>query len=170
MKKFSLKNVSIGFYVIGTLAFVAQVGCATSDLDREQRAQIKAQQPADSPEQIMERASLAFSNAPGLTPDQKAKLSGVYSRVYVESSAIRRELGQAKSLLFMTIAKIDYTDREVVNLKNRIVKLDQRRLNIMFKALEDVQKIVGRGVEAEKIFKHFEDHEMPRYKNGTRVE
>ncbi|MEK6627868.1 MAG: hypothetical protein AABY53_04530 [Bdellovibrionota bacterium] len=125
-------------------------------MDRE----IKYQTPADTPDQIMERAAYAFSNAQGLTAEQKTKLRSIYTRVYAESMQIRRDIGQSKSLLFMTLAKVDYKESEITNLKDKIVKLDMRRLDIMFKALDDVRSIVGKGIEAEKIYKHFQDFEI----------
>ena len=154
-----MKNILI------TLSFLLALSSCTTEPKPEIAAmnkQIKAQVPADAPEQIMSRAAMAFSNAEGLTAEQKIKLSSIYTRVYTESMRIRREIGQSKSLLFSTLAKVDYKDSEIKNLKKRIVTLDQQRLNLMFGALDDVQKIVGRGIEAEKIYKHFEEHEKPR--------
>ncbi len=65
----------------------------------------------------------------------------------------------------MTLAKVDYKDTEIKNLKNKIVHLDQERLNLMFGALDDVRKVVGMGIEAEKIYKHFQDYEMPAHRH-----
>ena len=160
-----MKNISRIVYSLVAIVLVLQLGCASSELEREQRAQIRAQQPADSPQQIMERAALAFSNAPGLTPEQKIKLGAIYSQVYTEATTIRREMGQAKSLLFMKLANTNYKNKEILSLKNRIIRLDQRRLDLMFKALEDVQDVVGRGEDAERIYKHFEDYEIPQRQN-----
>lgn len=165
-----MKNKSIMLYTSVAMALVVLLGCASAELEREQRQQIRAQPPADSPQEIMQRASAAFSNAPGLTPEQKTKLSAVYSQVYADAMEIRREMGQAKSLLFSKLASVNYKNKEIVNLKNRIVKLDQRRLDLMFNALGDVQKIVGTGDAAEKIYKHFEDHEVPRTRYDAAIE
>jgi hypothetical protein len=129
--------------------------------DRELQAEIHAQASADTPEEIAKRASESFSTAQGLSSEQKLKLEKIYSFVYADSMRIRRELGQSKSLLFSTLSKVDYKQKEITNLKKKIVALDQERLNIMFKALEDVQKIVGKGIESEKIYKKILDYDMP---------
>lgn len=143
--------------------FIALSSCASQKaLSPEQiNQEVAAQAPADSPDQIMDRAAAAFSNAPGLTPEQKIKLQTIYARVYTNSMRIRRELGQSKSLLFMTLAKVDYKSSEITSLKKKIVGLDQERMTLMFNALDDVQKVIGKGIEAEKIYKHFEDYEIP---------
>lgn len=138
-------------------------GCTSSQKSEDEvlTQQIKEQAPADSPQQIAMRAAEAFSNAPGLTAEQKLKLHAIYTRVYSESMAIRHEIGQSKSLLFMTVANKDYKSVDVTRLKEKIVKLDQQRLKLMFDALEDVQKVVGKGIESEKIYKHLRDFEVP---------
>lgn len=153
------KNIfAIGLGLLG----LASAGCSSAKKDETQlKQEIQAQAPADSPDQIMQRAAMAFSNAEGLSADQKLRLQAVYSRVYSESMKIRREMGQSKSLLFMTLAKVNYKAAEITSLKKKIITLDQRRLNLMFSALDEVQKIVGKGIEAEKIYKHFEDYEIP---------
>ncbi|MBY0555446.1 hypothetical protein K2P97_13015 [bacterium] len=149
--------------VISSLTLAA---CSSTKKEREQELalQVKMQEPADTPDQIMHRAAIAFSNADGLTAQQKWMLSDIYSRVYTESMRIRREMGQSKSLLFMTLAKVDYKSSEIDALKKKIVELDQKRLKLMFDALDDVQRIVGKGIEAEKIYKHFQDYEMPNHR------
>lgn len=157
--KYFLKSLSIVGLVLITTACTSQQKAEEKQLNQN----IQAQKPADTPEQIADRAAMAFSNVEGLTPEQKLKLSNIYKNVYLESMKIRREIGQSKSLLFMTLAKVDYKAKDITNLKKKIVELDQRRLNLMFEALDDVQNVVGRGVEAEKIYKHLEDYEMPRH-------
>ena len=131
--------------------------------EREMNTEIKAQANADTPQELVQRAAESFSNAPGLNPEQKLKLQKIYTSVYNDSMRVRREMGQSKSLLFATLSKVDYQQKEITNLKKKIVALDQERLNIMFKALEDVQKIVGKGVETEKVYKKILDYEVPSH-------
>jgi len=139
------------------------LGCASAkinsetDLDRK----VREEPHANSPEDIANRAAKVFSEAPGLSEDQKRKLSAVYLAVYAEAMAIRTEIGQSKSLLFKLIATTAYKSKEVDQLKQKIVALDQRRLKIMFEALADVQKIVGHGPGKENIYRHFRQHENP---------
>lgn len=158
-----MKNILIKLAALSLLLIFSSCVSATKTESTVMDNQIKAQAPADSPDQIMARAALAFSNAEGLTAEQKLKLSAIYTRVYSEAMRIRREMGQSKSLLFMTLAKVNYKDSDIKNLKTKIVRLDQERLNLMFGALDDVQSVVGKGVQAEKIYKHFYDYEVPRH-------
>lgn len=154
--------MNIKMYILSICALTL-TACASSqkEKDAELAMKIHQQTPADNPDEIMRRAAIAFSNAEGLTAQQKWMLNDIYTRVYTESMRIRREMGQSKSLLFMTLAKVDYKAAEINQLKQKITDLDQRRLKIMFDALDDVQRIVGKGIESEKIYKHFQDYEMP---------
>lgn len=163
MKVGHVKKMANLKYVSLFLILIIVSSCSSAkkpEVDPMDRA-VRHQTPADTPDQIMDRAAFAFSNAQGLTAEQKIVLRGIYTRVYADSMRIRREIGQSKSLLFMTLAKVDYKESEIKNLKNKIVKLDQQRLDIMFTALDDVRSVVGKGIEAEKIYKHFQDYEVP---------
>lgn len=163
-----MKNKCLKLSVLSLIIVISACSAVQKKQEDNLEKQISNQAPADSPNQIMQRAAMAFSNAEGLSAEQKLKLSGVYSRVYSESMQIRREIGQSKSLLFMTLAKVDYKNSEIKKLKKKIVALDQKRLTLMFAALDEVQIIVGKGIEAEKIYKHFQDYEYPNPNHRVR--
>jgi hypothetical protein len=156
--------LSRGLALLGVSLMV--VACSSSPTEEQvaEKAVTEkaAQEPvAQSPQQILERAAEQFSSAPGLTAEQKTKLAEVYSRVYIESMGLRREMGQNKSLLFTTLSKPNYKPSEIKVLKSKIVQLDQKRLNLMFEALDDVEKIVGKGNKVPEVYKHFERFEIP---------
>lgn len=157
-----LKKIT-AFTILACITLIIS-GCSTPEKKEETvlNEKIKAQEPADTPQHIAVRAAEAFSGAPGLSAEQKMKLHAIYTRVYSESMQIRRDIGQSKSLLFMTLANSDYKSADITRLKKKIVDLDQKRLTLMFDALQDVQKIVGKGIEAEKIYKHLHEHEVPK--------
>jgi hypothetical protein len=151
---------------IALIAFLGIVGCASQPSnDQKSEAKlvekIKAEAPADTPEAIADRGAQSFINAPGLTPDQKQRIMAVYVRTYNDAIQIRKDIGQSKSLLFKTIATKKIGSKEVESLRKHIVDLDHKRLEVMFKALKDVQEIVGTGDEKEEIYKHFYDFEYP---------
>lgn len=149
--------------VISLVAVVA--GCTTSRDRRDDavmEARIKSEAPATTPDAIAERGAQTFINAPGLSDEQKRKIMAIYIRTFNDAISIRNEIGQSKSLLFKMAAHSGFKSKEVENLKNHIVDLDHKRLAIMFKALEDVQAIVGVGKDKEELWKHFYDFEYPK--------
>lgn len=148
-----VSGVSVGFISCGSASKSEQAA-----LDKS----TKAEAPIHSPEQMLQRAAASFSNIEGLSTEDKIKLTEIYTSTYVGSMNIRKEIGQSKSLLFRTLAKKDYKDSEINALKNKIVKLDQKRLELMFKTLDDVQKIVGKNTPASrKIYEHLEKYDYP---------
>jgi Spy/CpxP family protein refolding chaperone len=116
--------------------------------------------PVESQESIAKRAIEAFTSSPDLTADQKQKLAAIYSKTYAEAFQIRQQMAEEKSNLFRMLAKVDYKSKELEQAKKRIVDLDQKRLRLMFDSLEQVQKIVGRGEDKEKIYRHLRDYEI----------
>lgn len=156
--KFAFLLVVAGFFV---------VGCASAPTQKKDNgvmeARIKSEPPAPTPEAIAERGAQTFINAPGLSDEQKRKIMAIYIRTFNDAIAIRNEIGQAKSLLFKMAARSGFNSSEMESLKKRIVDLDQKRLKVMFKALEDVQAIVGLGKDKEELWKHFYDFEYPKY-------
>ncbi len=155
------KNLITILIATGTVALAA---CASSGAksDSEMDQKVSTQAPANTPEQIRDRAAETFANSQGLNPEQKAKLTVIYQKTYGEAMTIRKDIGQSKSLLFEMIATKDYKSKEVEALKQRIIALDYKRLDVMFKAMADVQAVVGFGKGTEDIYKHLRDYEMPR--------
>jgi hypothetical protein len=143
----------------------AIVRSETTLLDKK----IQIQRPANTPEEIRDRAAETFSNASGLTPDQKLRIKKVYLKTYDSAKDIGMKIGKSKSLLFMTIAEKNYSAKNVEEIKSRIVELDNNRLKIMFSALEEVQTIVGQGNDRLELYKHFFDFEEPKYNDLAKV-
>lgn len=143
--------------------FLLLLGCSNSPTkpNSELEKKINAEAPANTADEIAQRGAHAFINAPGITDEQKQKLLDVFIRTYDGAMAIRADIGKSKSLMFKLVSSKDMKSKEVEDLRKHIVALDQKRLDMMFKALADVQAIVGTGKEKEEIYKHFYDFEYP---------
>lgn len=148
-------------YLIFALLIVGS-GCAaknTTSTSLDQR--IQAEPQANTPEEIAQRAADVFASTPGLTDDQRKKLHNLYLKTYAESRQIRRQIGQMKSLLFKEGAMKKFNSKDMVELTQRIVDADQRRLNVMFSAFEEMQNIVGYGSDKQKIYERLRDYDYP---------
>lgn len=144
---------------------IAATACTSSPKAPNSVAnQIKSEPPAESPEAIANRGAEAFIQSPQLSQDQKRKVMKVYLDTYHEAMRIRGEIGKSKSLLFKLAATKKFESKEIGELKTYIVKLDQERLAVMFKALKDVQDIVGTGPDREELWKRFQDFELPHHR------
>lgn len=151
MSKFTLFLLSC-FFILG---------CATTKEEANLDQRIKAEQQANTPEEIALRAAEVFASAPGLTMEQKTKLHALYLKTYADSREIRKEIGQMKSLLFKEAALKKFDSPDITELTRRIIAADQRRLNIMFAAFQEMQKIVGYGADKKEIYEHLRDYDYP---------
>lgn len=102
----------------------------------------------------------AFANSKDLTTQQKSELKAIYGRTFSQSRAYRAELADKKSQLFETLSSRDYKSKDISKLKTEIIEIDQKRLNLMFAALAEVQGIVGYGKDKENIYKQLRDYDM----------
>lgn len=142
--------------------FLTIAGCASKSkeaTDLDQR--IKSERPADTPEEIAQRAADVFSSAPGMTTEQRTKLNALYLRTYADSRQIRQEIGQMKSLLFKEAATKKFKSKDINELTSRIIDADQRRLNLMFRALEEMQTIVGTGEDKKELYEYLRQYDYP---------
>lgn len=159
--------------VLGLLAFglALNVGCATGEkVEATSLSEKVANEPAPQGKAaIAERGAQAFLSSPSLTAEQKEKLLKIHGRVYEQAMAIGTELGKTKSLLFKTVSSADYDSSELRQLRERIVRLDKKRLDLMFAALKDVQEVVGYGKGTEDYYKDY-DFSSPRREDLSRRE
>ncbi|QDK44584.1 hypothetical protein DOM22_05130 [Bdellovibrio sp. ZAP7] len=141
---------------------IASVSCATTPPQHstlEQR--IHAEPQANSPDEIAQRAADVFSSAPGLTDDQRKRLHALYLKTYNESRNIRKDIGQMKSLLFKEAAYKRFNSKDMAELTRRIVEADQKRLNLMFAAFQEMQNIIGYGEDKKDIYDRLRDYDYP---------
>lgn len=151
-------NVSLGQVKIAAVALMFMglglAGCATKNPTVE--AKVAAESPTHDRGELAARGFEAWSTSAGLNADQKSKLYTVHSATAREAFRIRDEITKTKSAMFKELAKGDYDEKVVSGFKAKIVKLDQERLDIMFKALASVEKTLGRGEEAKNYYRYLE--------------
>lgn len=102
----------------------------------------------------------AFMNAPGLTDAQKIKLSEIMKATFGEAQKIKLEIANQKVDLFEVITNPAAQDSEVTKIKRKIVELDKKRLDLMFKSLDAVQKVVGKNPETGKYLRSIMKEKM----------
>ncbi|MFN8847892.1 MAG: Spy/CpxP family protein refolding chaperone [Bdellovibrionales bacterium] len=127
-------------------------GCASCGMD-------KKAQPAAPPSSSQINMD-AFMNSPDLTAAQKEQLKSIFVRTMGQSRALSADLAEAKSKMFQTLASRDYKSKDITSLKKEISTIDQKRLDLMFSALSEVQGVVGYGADKEKIYKQLRDYDL----------
>ena len=96
----------------------------------------------------------AFMKAPGLTDAQKIKLGEIMKNTFNESQKIKLEIADQKVSLFEAITNPTAKSSDVTKIKNKITDLDKKRLALMFKSLDEVQKVIGKNPETGKYLRN----------------
>jgi hypothetical protein len=87
-----------------------------------------------------------------------------------EGAEIRKQIGEAKTDLFKAASSKAFASKEVTEIKDKITKLDQKRLVVMYQALADVQNIVGFGPDKEELYRRLREYDSPREGRVSRSE
>lgn len=130
-------------------------GCATA-VEKEVETKVAAEAPATQPGELAAKGFETWATSTSLNADQKSRLATIHSSTAREAMRIRGEITKTKSALFKELAKGNYEAKTINTLKTKIVKLDQERLDVMFKALDSVEKAIGRGEDAQKYYRFLE--------------
>lgn len=138
--------------------------CGSTQGERKEEAvmdkKIEATPAPVAPGDLAARGHEAFLKTPGLTDAQRIKLSEVMGKTYAQAEKIKMEIGKSKLVLFKTITSPDYNQKDVNILKKKISKLDKDRLELMFKSLDEVQKIIGRNPETAEYLQKIMHEQM----------
>lgn len=146
---------------------VSSIGCSHMQTKEKHHSCSQPHSDGSHPTAI---TAESFINSPDLSPAQKEQLKSIYGRIFAQSRMYRAELVEAKSKMFQTLAKRDYKSNEISKLKKEIIAIDQKRLDLMFGALAEVQGVVGYGEDKEKIYRQLRDYDRHQSDYRTNIE
>ncbi len=132
-----------GLLFILMLTFLGSCSSAVKEEIREDRMTVGH----ISHEQMIEKMKEMIDRIPGITEEQHDRLLNLHSEVYAESQDINEKIKQNKVLLFKYLA--EDKNKEISYVKKDLKKLYNGKLELMFKAFDDVKKILGKN--AKKI-------------------
>lgn len=140
-------------------AMIALSACATK---RNQQMEAKMdEQPALTTQAQVEAAAKAdLSSIPDLSDAQRTKLDQIQNHAKIEGTRIRTELGQARSLLFKTISDPNAKRTEVNWAKNKIVKLERQRVDLMLNSVDQIEKVIGRKPSNQEMLERYFDEDI----------
>lgn len=106
-------------------------------------ADIAKQQEVTTPQAVVS-GHMAFINSNKLTPEQKEKVILLIENTRKEMVEIRKKEAQTKASLFKYLADGQFQDQEVNIYRVRLQKLENKKMDLMFANLKEVQKILGK--------------------------
>ncbi|MGE0762480.1 MAG: hypothetical protein AB7N80_04305 [Bdellovibrionales bacterium] len=143
--------------VAGLLGLTILVtGCATQDEKRDVEKKVQAETPVAQDESFANRGANIFLKAQNLSEEQREQLMLIHTSTFEKTARLRDEITKTKSALFKTVVNPKASPKEISMMKNRIVKLDRERLDVMLSAFDEVQKVMGRNQPMDpNIFEPF---------------
>lgn len=127
------------FAALLTFALIfSSCSSTTKDQIKEDRMSVGS---IDKDTMIMKMREM-LDRIPGITKDQTDKLLNMHATVYEESQEINRRIYQNKVLLFKYLA--ESKTKEMNMVRSDIKSLYNKKLDVMFRAFDDVQNILGK--------------------------
>ena len=115
------------------------------DLDRE-----VALQPVRPMHGGVAAKGLEAIDSSALSASQKAKLKEIHSRMVAETFENQEQTSRLKAVLFETITKQPYDAKKIDAIKKRLLVLNDDKINGMFRALNEVEKVLGQAKPDQK--------------------
>ena len=143
-----MRSLQNGLILFASLLSLS--ACTSAKTKAELEAQTK-QQPVLQDSAQIEKA-VKEELLPGLTPDQQARILHIQDRVKTENAKIRTEMGQTQSLLIKKLSQPNSHLSDIDYLKKRMSTLSKERLNVMFTAIDETEKVLGRYPQRETVY------------------
>jgi hypothetical protein len=131
-------------FLVGSFLF-STFGCAGKSVQRQKEIQTEVQvQPVrEMHGGVAAKGIEAILTSKTLTDDQKKKLLEVHEKMSKEIFEIQDETSQLKGVLFETLTTKPYDRPKVKALRKKLVVLNDKKMDKMFRALDKVQVILG---------------------------
>lgn len=139
------------------MSFLVLGSCSVTEKRVETR--VSKETPTHGAGELMVRGFEAWAGSSNIDIDQKSKLWTIHSSTGREAFRIRAEITKTKTALFKELAAGGQDPAMIDGLKKKIVKLDQERLDVMFKALDSVEKTLGTSDKGRDYYLYLEELE-----------
>lgn len=97
-----------------------------------------------------------IEESPNLTQAQKDRLTALHAQMAGEITKMREDLGKLKMTFFRSFLNPKTEERELRNIRDRIIALDRKKTDRMLTAFEEAKEILGRRSEQdERVFRAF---------------
>ena len=132
-------------YIVGTLiaATLFAGGCATS-ADKRVDAQVSKQGAIQTNQDLRAETKNVIEETPGLTTDQRAKLTSLRIQTQSEMSALNNESLQLRGALVENVFSKHERRAEIKTIQSRLKKIEDKKLDLTFKAVDKAYTILGK--------------------------
>lgn len=143
---------------IVSLALLGTLACAQKQTAENLDKKVQADSNQLTLAELNQRAETVIKTSPELNEDQRTKLMDLHNKTLTKSTSLREESLKLRDILLTDLTSQDYNAREVSLIKTRLKKIEDERLSLLFKAVDDANTILGHKVSSNKrILEVFDD-------------
>lgn len=148
-------KMNFGFNCFGLLAaglmgvFFAQ-GCSHGALDKKIDEEVAQESTVKTHNDLTNEGTQVLNSAQGLSAEQKQKLKDLRTSVTGQLADIYEKSLRLRSVLIKDLVAKDYNEDEVELIKSRIKYNEDKRLSLMFEAVDKAKTILGRNIEVNR--------------------
>ncbi len=100
------------------------------------------------PEVPMDMAASAASqkviqDSNQITEEQRRELLNIHTKMAADVAAIRGEMAKLQVILFRSVLDPDSEEREIKNIRRRLLSLDRKRTNRILSAIDEAEQVIG---------------------------
>ena len=152
-----MKYLPHKIFVISFAAAVFMSGCASSKVNRDIDARLQAQPDISSFEELGVNARKEIKDS-NLLPEKKAQLLQLQRSTQDRSNELRRQSFKLRALLVQDLTAKHYDADEVAAIKDRLKKIEDQRLQLIYTAVDQASGILGRDQEEQnaRILRSFD--------------
>jgi outer membrane murein-binding lipoprotein Lpp len=141
-----LKKYILGVLFLGGF-FLS--GCAQKAIENNLAAKVSEEPPVSGTQELQADAGALIEQA-NLTPQQKNQLKALQANTTSQIRIIREESLKLKSILIKDVFSTSYNKSEVKMIQNKIEKLENKRLAVIFETIDKANGIFGRETNAQE--------------------
>jgi len=123
-------------------------GCATSS-EKTVESKMAAETGATSQEEMVMKTREVLASNENLTDDQRTRLMGLHGQTMAKMAGLRQDITKAKMVLFKSMLAEDYKESEIRVLREKLVKLNTQKMNVMFDSMDQAKMILGKEATVE---------------------
>lgn len=129
-------------FVLALLAALIQ-GCAHTSENKKVDQEV-AKSPVKSNQELRQEADKELKTSPGLNEEQRKELMALRDSTREQMDKMRLQSLKLRSVLISTVISPNYDADEVSTVEEKMKDVENKRLSVLFDAVEQANKIMGR--------------------------
>ena len=140
-----MKKTKIALYIImilgSTFLFMS---CAHHQTQQTIDQKLQTVPATITPQALYDKAGDLIKNSPDLTAEQRNQLTDLHNKTHDELFKLQEQSLKLRDLLITDMVQPNYSVDEITQIKKRLKKVEQNRLNVVFNAVDKASVILGR--------------------------